>query len=144
MWAKPRQFSGTRIAGNAAMEVFVEHLGSVQFEIKTRHPLNGGSDAEMSSLVSLGLNAALSTVEYLRTRASMANAGTRVHVIADRALDDFQIEVNSPAQLTAGQRRGVREAVQSCLIHKTKLDPTHVNLTITSPEQRKLLRISAA
>jgi hypothetical protein len=126
------------------MEVFVEHLGSVQFEIKTRHPLNSGSDREMSSLVSLGLNAALSTVEYLRERASMAEGGTRVRVLADRALDDFQIEVDSPASLTASQRRGVREAVQSCLIHKTKLDPTHVNLTITSPEQRKLVHMSAA
>jgi hypothetical protein len=133
------------------MEVFVEHLGSVQFEIKTRHPLlrdqpagNRALDGEMSSLVSLGLNAALSTVEYLRERTTQAERGTRVHVMADRTLDDFQIEVDSPAPLTAGQRRGVREAVQSCLIHKTKLDPTHVNLTITSPEQRKLLRISAA
>jgi hypothetical protein len=126
------------------MEVFVEHLGSVQFDIKTRHPLNGGSDGGMSSLVSLGLNAALSTVEYLRERTQLAEPGTRVHVVSDRALDDFQIEVDSPAQLTAAHRRGVREAVQSCLIHKTKLDPTHVNLTITSPEQRKLLRMPAA
>ena len=133
------------------MEVFVEHLGSVQFEIKARHPVlrdqpvgNSGSDREMSSLVSLGLNAALSTVEYLRERTTIAEKGTRVHVLADRALDDFQIEVDTPASLTAGQRRGVREAVQSCLIHKTKLDPTHVNLTITSPEQRKLLQMAAA
>jgi hypothetical protein len=139
------------------MEVFVEHLGSVQFEIKTRHPLlrdqaalrdqpagNGAFDRDMSSLVSLGLNAALSTVEYLRERTMLAEGGTRVHVMADRALDDFQIEVDSPGPLTAGQRRGVREAVQSCLIHKTKLDPTHVNLTITSPEQRRLLRMPAA
>jgi hypothetical protein len=133
------------------MEVFVEHLGSVQFEIKTRHPLlrdqpsgSGGFDREMSALVSLGLNAALSTVEYLRERMPMAEGGTRVRVLADRALDDFQIAVDSPASLTAGQRRGVREAVQSCLIHKTKLDPTHVNLTITSPEQWNVVRISAA
>ena len=133
------------------MEVFVEHLGSVQFEIKTRHPLlqdqpagDGGFDRGMSSLVSLGLNAALSTVEYLRERTTPTEAGTRVHVLADRALDDFQIEVDSPVTLTASQRRGIREAVQSCLIHKTKLDPTHVNLTITSPEQRKLLRMPAA
>src|ERR1700733_1355741 len=95
------------------MEVFVEHLGSVQFDIKTRHPLNGGSDGEMSSLMSLGLNAALSTVEYLREGTTLTEKGTRVHVLADRALDDFQIEVDSPAPLTAGQRRGVREAVQS-------------------------------
>jgi hypothetical protein len=124
------------------MEVFVEHLGSVQFEIKTRHPLAGtyGSDEAMSSLVSLGLNAALCTVQYLR----LAESGTRVHVMADRALDDFQIVVDSPGQLTANQRRGVREAVQSCLIHKTKLDPTHVNLTITSREQRKLVQMPAA
>jgi hypothetical protein len=126
------------------MEVFVEHLGSVQFGIKTRHSVqtatNAGLDEGMSSLLSLGLNAALCTVEYLR----LAEGGTRVHVIADRALDDFQIDVESPASLTAGQRRGVREAVQSCLIHKTKLDPTHVNLTITSPEQRKLIRMPAA
>jgi hypothetical protein len=139
------------------MEVFVEHLGSVQFEIKTRHPVlrdqaapwdqpagNAGFDGGMSSLVSLGLNAALSTVEYLREWTPLAERGTRVHVLADRALDDFQIEVDTPASLTAGQRRGVREAVQSCLIHKTKLDPTHVNLTITSHEQRKLLQKSAA
>ncbi len=127
------------------MEVFVEHLGSQQFEIKTRHPVLRDQPAPgMSSLVSLGLNAALSTVEYLRERTALAEAGTRVHVRADRALDDFQIDVDSPAQLTAGQRRGVREAVQSCLIHKTKLDPTHVNLTITSPEQRKLVRRPAA
>jgi hypothetical protein len=132
------------------MEVFVEHLGSVQFDIKTRHPVlrdeparNGGFDQGMSALLSLGLNAALCTVEYLRERA-LAEAGTRVHVVSDRALDDFRIEVDSPASLTAAHRRGVREAVQSCLIHKTKLDPTHVDLTITSPEQRKLLHMSAA
>jgi hypothetical protein len=127
------------------MEVFVEHLGSVQFEIRTRHPLlsNGGSDDGMSSLLSLGLNAALSTVEYLRERA-LADEGTSVHVVADRALEDFQIDVDSPASLTPGQRRGVREAVQSCLIHKTKLDPTRVDLAITSPERRKLRRMPAA
>jgi hypothetical protein len=132
------------------MEVFVEHLGSVQFEIKTRHPVlreqparNGGFDDGMSSLVSLGLNAALCAVEYLR-ECAVTGAGTRVRVVSDRALDSFQIEVNAPASLTAGHRRGVREAVQSCLIHKTKFDPTRVDLTITSPEQRKLLQISAA
>jgi hypothetical protein len=133
------------------MEVFVQHLGSVQFEIKTRHPLlrdstagNAGFEGEMRALLSLGLNAALSTVEYLRERAPLAGAGTRVHVMADRSLDDFQIEVDSPVPLTSAHRRGVREAVQSCLIHKTKLDPTHVNLTITSPEQRQLLRMPVA
>ncbi len=88
------------------MELTVEHLGAVQFEIKARGLTvisdqpeeNGGFNEGMTPpeflLASLGSCAAYYAVEYLKAR-KMAPEGTRVHVSAEKVknparLDNFR------------------------------------------------------
>src|SRR5215471_3002551 len=120
------------------MEVLVEHLGAVQFEIKARqHTLisdqpaeNKGYDEGMTPpelfLASLGSCAAYYAVDYLK-RNHLEEACT-VRVTADKAkapsrLDNFRIELEIPAELTSEQLNGVDQAVHRCLIHNTLLQP---------------------
>jgi putative redox protein len=117
------------------MEVSVEHLGAVQFEIKARQhviasdqPLaNGGFDEGMTPpelmLAALGSCAAYYVAEYLRDH-QLALAGTRVVVSAQKAqnpprMDKFEIKIEAPATLTAEHRQGIETAVHRCLIHNT-------------------------
>src|SRR5262252_2583388 len=97
------------------MEIVVEHLGAVQFEIKARqHTIisdqpaeNNGYDEGMTPpelfLASLGSCAAFYAVDYL-VRNNLRQDGCRVRVSADKAkaparLDNFQIEVEVAADL---------------------------------------------
>lgn len=126
------------------MEVNVEHLGAVQFEIRARQhvivsdqPLDdGGFDEGMTPpellLASLGSCAGYYVAQYLKTR-NLAPSGTRVRVSAAKAknparMDDFQIEVNVPAQCTEQDRAGIERAVHKCLIHNTLLHPPSITL----------------
>ena len=128
------------------MEVFVEHLGAVQFEIKARQhtivcdqPMeNGGFDEGMTPpelmLASLASCAGFYAAQYLR-KQKLATEGTRVRVTAEKAkdpprLDNFRIEIDAPITLTAEQRKGVEEAVKHCLIHNTLLHPPRIELEI--------------
>ena len=128
------------------MEVFVEHLGAVQFEVKARkHTLisdqpaeNKGFDEGMTPpelfLASLGSCAAFYAVDYLK-RNELLQEGCKVRVTADKAkaparLDNFHIEVEVPESLTADQVRGVEEAVHRCLIHNTLLHPPKMDVEI--------------
>src|SRR5215475_4569330 len=113
------------------MEVLVEHLGSVQFEIKARNhsivadqPVpSGGFDEGFTPpellLASLGSCAGYYASEYLR-KHKLATEGTRVRVTADKVkepvarLNNFVIEVDAPLDLTAEQLKGVEEAVEHC------------------------------
>lgn len=130
------------------MEIFVEHLGAVQFEIKARqHTVdcdqpaeNGGYDEGMTPpellLASLGSCAGYYAVDYLK-RNNLLVDGTRVRVTADKAknparLDNFQIEVDVPRNLTPEQRKGVEDAVHRCLIHNTLLNPPKISLDVKS------------
>lgn len=130
------------------MEIFVEHLGAVQFEIKARqHTIdcdqpaeNGGYDEGMTPpeflLASLGSCAGYYAVDYLK-RNNLLVDGTKVRVTADKVknparLDNFQIEVDVPRDLTPEQRKGVEDAVHRCLIHNTLLHPPKISLDVKS------------
>src|SRR5579872_7538130 len=98
------------------MEVFVEHLGDMQFEIKSRQhtilsdqpPENGGHDEGMTPpelfLASLGSCAGFYAAQYLR-KHKLATEGTRVRVTAEKLkdparIDNFHIEIETTAVLT--------------------------------------------
>jgi putative redox protein len=128
------------------MEVIVEHLGAVQFQIKARqHSIscdqpaeNGGFDEGMTPpellLASLGSCAGFYAAQYLK-KHQLASEGTRVRVTAEKAknparIDDFRIEVDLPVEVADEHRKGVEEAVHRCLIHNTLLNPPKILLEI--------------
>ena len=128
------------------MKVIVEHLGGVQFEITARQhkiacdqpPENGGFDEGMTPpelmLASLGACAGYYAAEYLK-KHQLAVEGTIVRVSAGKAknpprLDDFQIEVEVPLQLSDQSRDGLEHAIRHCLIHNTLLNPPRISLAV--------------
>jgi len=129
------------------MEVTVEHLGSVQFEIRSRnHSIisdqavnDGGFDEGMTPpellLASLGSCAGFYAAQYLR-KNKLATEGTRVRVTCEKAKDplarmtNFLIEVDAPVELSETQRKGVVEAVEHCLVHNTLLHPPRIELKV--------------
>jgi putative redox protein len=129
------------------MEVRVEHLGSVQFEIKARqHTIpcdqpseSGGFDEGMTPpellLASLGSCAAYYAAQYLR-KFKLSTEGTRVVVTADKVkdpiarIDNFRIEIETPMELTEQHRAGVERAVHHCLIHNTLLHPPKIEIAL--------------
>ena len=131
------------------MEVTVEHLGEMQFEIRARdhvvvsdQPIeNGGYDEGMTPpellLASLGSCAGYYAAQYLR-KNKLGAEGTRVKVSAEKAknparMDNFQIHVEVLAALNAEHVAGMEEAVHHCLVHNTLLHPPKVTLEISSP-----------
>ncbi len=131
------------------MEVTVNHLGALQFEINSRQhsvisdqPVDsGGYDEGMTPpellLASLGSCAAFYAAQYLR-KHKLATEGTRVRVTSEKLkgparLDNFQIEVECPIALTEEQRTGVEQSVHHCLIHETLLHPPKITLDIKQP-----------
>ena len=130
------------------MELMIEHLGAVQFEIKTRgHSIvsdqpreSGGFDEGMTPpellLASLGSCAAYYAADYLR-RHKLASEGTRVRIVAEKQknparIDNFRIEVDVPIELSETHQRGVEDAVHRCLIHNTLLHPPKIEFAIRS------------
>jgi putative redox protein len=129
------------------MEVTVEHLGSVQFEIRTRnHSIisdqavnDGGFDEGMTPpellLASLGSCAGYYAAQYLR-KNKLATEGTRVRVTCDKVKDplarmtNFVIEVDASVELSEAERKGVEEAVEHCLVHNTLLHPPKMELKV--------------
>jgi putative redox protein len=128
------------------MEVFVEHIGSMQFEIRARshsivsdQPMeNFGHDEGMTPpellLASLGSCAGFYAAQYLR-KHRLATEGTRVRVTADKVkdparVDNFRIEVEVPGEFSEAQRSGIEEAVHHCLIHNTLLQPPKIAIEI--------------
>lgn len=135
------------------LEVSVEHLGAVQFEIKTRGlsiicdqpEENGGFNEGMTPpelmLASLGSCAGFYAVDYMK-RQKMAVEGTKVRVTAEKAknparLDQFVIEVDVPAGLSEEQVKGMEEAVHRCLIHNTMLHSPSIAIAIRAAEPAK-------
>lgn len=131
------------------MEVFVEHLGAVQFEIHARSHViasdqpreNGGFDEGMTPpellLASLGSCAAYYAAEYLQKK-NLASEGTRVRVSADKLksparMDNFRIAVDSPVPLTEQQRSQMEHAVHQCLVHNTLLHTPSISIAIQDP-----------
>ncbi len=130
------------------MEVNINHLGSVQFEVKARqHTVicdqpadNGGFDEGMTPpellLASLATCAGFYAAAYLK-KHKLAESGTQVRVTADKVkpparLDNFQIDIQIPVELTEQHRKGVEDAVHHCLIHNTLLNPPKITLGITT------------
>jgi len=130
------------------MEVIVEHLGAVQFEIKARqHRIacdqpeeNGGFDEGMTPpellLASLGSCAGFYAAQYLK-KHRLALGGTMVRVSADKAqnparLNNFRIEVEIPSGINDHHRESIKETVHHCLIHNTLLNPPSISLEIKS------------
>jgi uncharacterized OsmC-like protein len=133
------------------MEVTVEHLGSVQFEIRARqHTIvsdqpeaSGGFDEGMTPpelmLASLGSCAGYYAAQYLR-RKGLASEGTRVRVTAGKAtgparLENFKIDLQLPVLVGDDHRKGVEEAVHRCLIHNTLLHPPTITIEVEGVEQ---------
>lgn len=132
------------------MEITVEHLGAVQFQIKTRgHSIvsdqpaeSGGFDEGMTPpellLASLGSCAGYYAAQYLR-KNKLATEGTRVHVSCEKVKDplprmtDFVIEIDAPVELTAERRKGLEEAVEHCLVHNTLLHSPNITLKVEGP-----------
>jgi len=130
------------------MEVIVEHLGDVQFEIKARQhtivcdqPLkNGGFDEGMTPpellLAALGSCVGYYAAQYMR-KHKLLGQGTLVRVSAEKAknparMDDFQIEVDIPVELDAEHRTGVEHSAERCLIHNTLLHPPRIAVHVKS------------
>lgn len=128
------------------MEVTVQHLGAVQFEIKARQhvvvsdqpPENNGFDEGMTPpelfLASLGSCAAYYAAEFLK-RKDPATEGTRVRVTAEKVpnpvrLDNIRIEVELPMACEERERAGVDRAVHRCLIHNTLEHPPKVEIAV--------------
>ena len=128
------------------MDVHVEHVGAVQFEIKARqHTIAcdqpealGGFDEGMTPpellLSALASCAAYYAVAYLKKKG-LAAPGTRVSVSADKVqnparMDNFQIALSVPIDLSEEHRAGLEQAVHHCLIHNTLLHPPAIGLTI--------------
>jgi putative redox protein len=128
------------------LEVSVEHLGGVQFEVNARglkllcdQPVeSGGFNEGMTPpellLASLGTCAGYYAAEYLR-KHKIAGEGTRVRVSAEKVkgparMDRFLIEVEVPDGLSASDQHGVEQAVHRCLIHNTLLQPPSIGLVV--------------
>jgi uncharacterized OsmC-like protein len=129
------------------MEVTVEHLGAVQFQIKTRghsivsdQPVDtGGFDEGMTPpellLASLGSCAGFYAAQYLR-KHKLATEGTRVRVTCEKVKDpvarmtNFVIEVDAPVELSEDQRKGLEQAVANCLVHNTLAHAPNISLKV--------------
>ena len=130
------------------MEMTIEHLGAVQFEIKTRHhtiicdqPIeNGGFDEGVTPpellLASLGSCMAYYAAEYL-SRKKLATEGTRVRISADKMknparIDNFRVLIDTPGEFGPEHEKGIRESVERCLIHNTLQHPPSIIVEIHS------------
>ncbi len=132
------------------MEINVEHLGSLQFQIKTRgHSIvsdqpveHGGYDEGMTPpelfLASLGSCAGYYAAQYLR-KHKLAAEGTVVRVTCDKVkepvprMDNFAIDIQVPVELSAKDRQGLHEAVEHCLVHNTLLHTPKISIQVESP-----------
>jgi hypothetical protein len=63
-------------------------------------------------------------------------AGTRVRIIAEKVkhravrIDNFQIEIEAPVELSQPHRVGVESAVHHCLIHNALLHPPRTAIEV--------------
>ncbi len=128
------------------MEVRIDHLGDVQFEITTRghkvycdQPTDaGGFDEGMTPpeffLASLGACAGYYAADYLKSR-NLLKEGLKVRVTAEKAkkparLDDIKIFVEYPHTLEPRHYEGLDKAVHACLIHNTLTHPPKITTEI--------------
>lgn len=133
------------------MEVTVEHLGGVKFEVAARgHRVvcdqpreNGGSDCGMTPpeflLASLGTCAAYYAAEYLKAR-KLNVPNLTVKVTAEKALKParvaaFRIDVCAPG-LEEKHEIGIQRAAKACLIHNTLLAQPAIEVIVNDASDR--------
>lgn len=131
------------------IEVNVEHLGEVQFEIESRgnkifsdQPVNAGGFNEGMTppellLASLGSCAGYYAADYLK-REKLATEGVRVRVTADKVkgpwrLENFQITITTPVALNPEQIIGLTRAVDQCIVHNTLTHPPKIETEVEVP-----------
>ena len=131
------------------VEVLVEHLGAVQFEIRARQhtvicdqPLDSNGDDEGMTppellLASLGSCAAFYAVDYLK-RNQILRDGVKARVTAEKVkgpfrLDNYKIELKIHGGIEERHLQGLEDAVHRCLIHNTLLHPPTISLVINAP-----------
>jgi len=132
------------------LEVQVNHLGDVQFEVKAReHTIycdqpveNGGFNEGMTPpellLGSVGACAGHYAVQYMKIK-NLPTAGLQIRVTGEKAtnparISEIGIEVNYPAELSATDREGVLAAIHKCLIHNTLLNPPKMRVELASAQ----------
>ena len=132
------------------MEVLINHLGDVQFEVRARNhavycdqPVEaGGYDEGMTPpeffLASLGACAGYYAAQYANANGLTAK-GMRVRVTAEKAkaparLDDLRIFVEYPETLDPRHREGLWQSVHKCLIHNTLTHPPKITTEIVAAE----------
>jgi uncharacterized OsmC-like protein len=132
------------------LEVQVNHLGDVQFEVKAReHTIycdqpedNGGYNEGMTPpellLGSVGACAGHYAVQYLKIR-NLPVEGLQIRVTGEKALhpariSEIGVEVNCSAELSAKDREGVLNAVHKCLIHNTLVNPPRIRVELSSAD----------
>ncbi|MEQ1883811.1 MAG: OsmC family protein [Bryobacteraceae bacterium] len=128
------------------LEVVVNHLGDVQFEVTARghriycdQPVeNGGFDEGMTPpeflLASLGACAGYYAAQYLKINR-LATDGLQVRVQAEKAakparLGELSIDVQYVGTLTAKHHAALLDAVRKCLIHNTLLHPPKLEVRV--------------
>ena len=134
------------------LEVITNHMGAVQFEIKTRkhtvycdQPVaSGGFDEGMTPpelmLGALGACAAYYAVDYLK-RSQLPPEGTSVRTTAEKVpgpprLDRIHIELECPGLLDERHQKGIVESVRKCLIHNTLLHTPKIRVDLVVPAER--------
>ena len=124
------------------MDVHVEYLGGVQFQVEARPDSDGGfhegTTAPELPLAALGTCAGYYAAEYLNARP-FNSVRIRVRVEAEKAkwptsLASFRVEVKVPSEINARHREGVVRDVHSCLVHSTPLNPPEVELEVKALE----------
>ncbi|HME08458.1 MAG TPA: OsmC family protein [Bryobacteraceae bacterium] len=128
------------------MEVRIRHGKGMQSEgfarfhrIVCDQPFDeGGSDSGMTPpelmLASIGCCAMHYAAEFLRTR-NLALDGVELRVTAEKGgrpvrLIEIGIEVDAPG-LTTRARDGLLRAVESCLLHRTLINPSKIKVSVT-------------
>ncbi len=128
------------------MEVRIRHVKGMQSEgfarfhrIVCDQPFDeGGSDSGMTPpelmLASVGCCAMHYAAEFLRAR-NLSPDSVELRVTAEKGgrpvrLTKIAIEVDAPA-LTARSREGLLKAVESCLLHRTLINPSNIKVSVT-------------
>lgn len=130
------------------MDLTVNYLGNVQFEVKARtHTLicdqpfdNHGDDEGFTPpellLASLATCAGFYAVQYLKAR-DLEREGLRIRISAEKApaparIAKFTINVDVPGLIDSHHIEGVRKSVEKCLIKNTLLVPPAIDVEVAA------------
>ena len=131
------------------MKVTVNHIGDVQFSMRTRsHTLytdqpaeNGGWDEAMTPpeifLSAIGACAAFYAVAYLKKKG-LPYEGTEVEISAEKLtsparLGEIRVVVHAPSELAPEHKAGVDDSVHHCVLHNTLIHPPKVTVEVGTP-----------